>query len=212
MGGVTNLGPYLPPKLVPPSSDQPIVHTSSGWQRLFARTGELEFDHGLHIRDNVLLWTTGERLTRKFTFPFPVDDAHMLDFPNSESTGEPLSILNMEIIWSIPVSHLCVLHRDELMLRVYETSTGQDFHSPMPCRVSSLWPTPYGILIQRDVVNRRSLFVEDSMNQSFSAGQVCISFIFLQIELKISHNSHNIHQKYGNIVRHNKSSEFVERF
>ncbi|PRP74605.1 putative anaphase-promoting complex subunit, partial [Planoprotostelium fungivorum] len=158
MRGLTVLNPFRPPKPVNKSSsetDDVTLRTPTHWHHLFSRDGEHDFDHGFYVRENTLFWTTGERLTRQFTFPYNADEAHMATFPHTNEKA----------------SHLCVLHRDELLLSIYDTSSGQDFYSSTPTRVSSLWPTPFGLLVQRDVNNHRSLFSHSDMDQSFSRAQ-----------------------------------------
>ncbi|KAJ6768158.1 hypothetical protein OIU74_021929 [Salix koriyanagi] len=84
-------------------------------------------DHELFIRGNKILWSTGARVFKRFTLPSPVIMAcwcHLGDL------SEAL---------------LCILLTDSLT--IYNIS-GEVVSIPLPCTITSIWPLPFGLLLQ----------------------------------------------------------------
>ncbi|XP_030534487.1 anaphase-promoting complex subunit 1 isoform X4 [Rhodamnia argentea] len=85
-------------------------------------------DHEIFIRGNRIIWTTGSRVYKRFTVASPVITAcwcHLGDM------GEAL---------------LCVLQADSLT--VYNAS-GEVVTIPLPQSISSIWPLPFGLLLEQ---------------------------------------------------------------
>lgn len=84
-------------------------------------------DHELFIRGNKIIWSTGARVFKRFTLPSPVIMAcwcHLGDL------SEAL---------------LCILLTDSLT--IYNIS-GEVVSIPLPCTITSIWPLPFGLLLQ----------------------------------------------------------------
>lgn len=84
-------------------------------------------DHELFIRGNKIIWSTGARVFKRFTLPSPVIMAcwcHLGDL------SEAL---------------LCILLTDSLT--IYNIS-GEVVSIPIPCTITSIWPLPFGLLLQ----------------------------------------------------------------
>ncbi|CAK9173534.1 unnamed protein product [Ilex paraguariensis] len=87
-------------------------------------------DHELFIRGNRIIWSTGSRVHKRFTLSSSVIMAcwcHMGDM------SEAL---------------LCVLQSD--CLTIYNTA-GEVVSIPLPHTVTSIWPLPFGLLLQQAV-------------------------------------------------------------
>ncbi|KAJ9175912.1 hypothetical protein P3X46_014412 [Hevea brasiliensis] len=84
-------------------------------------------DHELFIRGNRIIWSTGSRVFKRFTSPSPVIMAcwcHVGDMSDA---------------------FLCILLSDSLT--VYNIS-GEVVSIPLPCAITSIWPLPFGLLLQ----------------------------------------------------------------
>ncbi|KAF7837563.1 Anaphase-promoting complex subunit 1 [Senna tora] len=87
-------------------------------------------DHELFIRGNRIIWSTGSRVFKRFTLRSPVV---MVCWSCLGHTSEAL---------------LCILQID--CLTIYNTS-GEVVSLPLPCTISSIWPLPFGLLLQQEV-------------------------------------------------------------
>ncbi|KAF7806554.1 myosin-6-like isoform X2 [Senna tora] len=87
-------------------------------------------DHELFIRGNRIIWSTGSRVFKRFTLRSPVV---MVCWSSLGHTSEAL---------------LCILQID--CLTIYNTS-GEVVSLPLPCTISSIWPLPFGLLLQQEV-------------------------------------------------------------
>ncbi|CAN0909752.1 Anaphase-promoting complex subunit 1 [Linum grandiflorum] len=84
-------------------------------------------DHELFIRGNKILWSTGARVFKRFTLPSAVIMACWCRMGEASEAC------------------LCILHADTLT--VYSIS-GEVVYVPLPCAIASIWPLPYGLLLQ----------------------------------------------------------------
>eukprot|EP00257_Ricinus_communis_P020956 XP_015580327.1 anaphase-promoting complex subunit 1 [Ricinus communis] len=84
-------------------------------------------DHELFIRGNRIIWSTGSRVFKRFTSPSPVKMACWCHL------GEMSEAL------------LCILQIDSLT--IYNIS-GEVVSIPLPCTITSIWPLPFGLLLQ----------------------------------------------------------------
>lgn len=84
-------------------------------------------DHELFIRGNRIIWTTGARVFKRFTLPSQV----------------------ITVCWchigDISEALLCVLQIESLT--IYNTS-GEVVSIPLPRTITSIWPLPFGLLLQ----------------------------------------------------------------
>ncbi|KAL0709198.1 hypothetical protein Bca4012_016176 [Brassica carinata] len=85
-------------------------------------------EHELFIRDNHIIWTSGSRVLKRFTLSSPI----------------------IKACWSHlgrgPEAYLCVLQIG--CLTVYSTS-GEVVSVPLSRTVISIWPLPFGLLLQQ---------------------------------------------------------------
>ncbi|XP_059457851.1 anaphase-promoting complex subunit 1 [Corylus avellana] len=85
-------------------------------------------DHELFIRGNRIIWTTGARVFKRFTLPSTV----------------------IKVCWcrlgNMAEALLCVLQIDSLT--IYNTS-GEVVSIPLPRTITSIWPLPFGLLLQQ---------------------------------------------------------------
>ncbi|KAJ0235224.1 Anaphase-promoting complex subunit 1 [Hirschfeldia incana] len=85
-------------------------------------------EHELFIRDNIIIWTSGSRVLKRFTLSSPI----------------------IKACWSHlgrgPEAFLCVLQIG--CLTVYSTS-GEVVSVPLSRTVISVWPLPFGLLLQQ---------------------------------------------------------------
>ncbi|XP_052185110.1 anaphase-promoting complex subunit 1 [Diospyros lotus] len=92
-------------------------------------SGELRGDHELFIRGNRIIWTTGSRVYKRFTSPSPVIMACWSRLGNM-----------CEAV-------LCVLQIDSLT--IYNVS-GVVVSVPLPRTITSIWPLPFGLLLEQE--------------------------------------------------------------
>ncbi|XVF84048.1 hypothetical protein PTKIN_Ptkin16aG0543300 [Pterospermum kingtungense] len=85
-------------------------------------------DHELFIRGNRIIWSVGSRVFKRFTLPSPVIKACWCRM------GDLSEAL------------LCVLERDSLT--IYNIS-GEVVSIPLSCSTISIWPLPFGLLLQQ---------------------------------------------------------------
>ncbi|XP_020086066.1 anaphase-promoting complex subunit 1 isoform X1 [Ananas comosus] len=85
-------------------------------------------DHELFVRGNRLIWSTGSRVYKRYTSPNTVTMACWCHMD------------------AIPDALLCVLQVDTLSL--YNAS-GEVVSIPLPYAVASIWPLPFGLLLQK---------------------------------------------------------------
>ncbi|GKU92137.1 hypothetical protein SLEP1_g5905 [Rubroshorea leprosula] len=85
-------------------------------------------DHELFIRGNRIIWSTGSRVFKRFTLPSPVIKACWC---RMSDMSEAL---------------LCVLQIDSLT--IYKTS-GEVVPVPISRTITSIWPLPFGLLLQQ---------------------------------------------------------------
>ncbi|XP_047149623.1 anaphase-promoting complex subunit 1 [Vigna umbellata] len=87
-------------------------------------------DHELFIRGNRITWSTGARVFKRFTLPSDI----------------------VKVCWCrlnhIAEALLCILQSDRLT--IYNTS-GEVVSLPLPRTITSIWPLPFGLLLQQDV-------------------------------------------------------------
>ncbi|ESW13748.1 hypothetical protein PHAVU_008G222900 [Phaseolus vulgaris] len=87
-------------------------------------------DHELFIRGNRIIWSTGARVFKRFTLPSDI----------------------VKVCWCrlshIAEALLCILQIDRLT--IYNTS-GEVVSLPLPRTITSIWPLPFGLLLQQDV-------------------------------------------------------------
>ncbi|RDY02269.1 Anaphase-promoting complex subunit 1, partial [Mucuna pruriens] len=87
-------------------------------------------DHELFIRGNRIIWSTGARVFKRFTLR---SDVVKVCWCRLGHTAEAL---------------LCILQID--CLTIYNTS-GEVVSLPLPRMVTSIWPLPFGLLLQQEV-------------------------------------------------------------
>ncbi|KAK4273718.1 hypothetical protein QN277_017057 [Acacia crassicarpa] len=87
-------------------------------------------DHELFIRGNRIIWSTGSRVFKRFTLRSPVV---MVCWCHLGPAAEAL---------------LCILQID--CLTIYNT-LGEVVSLPLPHTISSIWPLPFGLLLQQEV-------------------------------------------------------------
>ncbi|WMV33812.1 hypothetical protein MTR67_027197 [Solanum verrucosum] len=85
-------------------------------------------DHELFIRGNKIIWSIGSRVYKRFTSPSTVIKACWCRMGNTSDTV------------------LCILQSDSLS--IYDTS-GEVTSVPLPRSITSIWPLPYGLLLQQ---------------------------------------------------------------
>ncbi|XP_058110276.1 anaphase-promoting complex subunit 1 isoform X2 [Magnolia sinica] len=95
-------------------------------------------DHELFIRGNRMIWSTGSRVHRRYT---SCSSIIMACWCRMDSISEPL---------------LCVLQIDTLT--VYNTS-GEVICIPLPHPIASIWPLPFGLLLQRATDGTRPAYL-----------------------------------------------------
>ncbi|GAV64914.1 Apc1 domain-containing protein [Cephalotus follicularis] len=86
--------------------------------------------HELFIRGNRIIWSTGSRVFKRFTLPSPIVKACWCRFGDKSE------------------AFLCVLQTDSLT--IYNIS-GEVVSLPLPHTVTSIWPFPFGLLLQQAV-------------------------------------------------------------
>ncbi|KAL2665396.1 hypothetical protein AAZX31_02G241900 [Glycine max] len=87
-------------------------------------------DHELFIRGNRIIWSTGARVFKRFTLS---SDIVKVCWCRLGYTAEAL---------------LCILQND--CLTIYNTS-GEVVSLPFPHTITSIWPLPFGLLLQQEV-------------------------------------------------------------
>ncbi|XP_027331009.1 anaphase-promoting complex subunit 1 isoform X2 [Abrus precatorius] len=87
-------------------------------------------DHELFIRGNRIIWSTGARVFKRFTLRSPIVKVCWCRLGH---TAEAL---------------LCILQID--CLTIYNTS-GEVVSLPLPRTITSIWPLPFGLLLQQGV-------------------------------------------------------------
>ncbi|KAK7320591.1 hypothetical protein VNO77_30211 [Canavalia gladiata] len=87
-------------------------------------------DHELFIRGNRIIWSTGARVFKRFTLRSPIVKVCWCCLGH---TAEAL---------------LCILQID--CLTIYNTS-GEVVSLPLPRTIRSIWPLPFGLLLQQEV-------------------------------------------------------------
>lgn len=85
-------------------------------------------EHELFIRGKHLLWSSGPQVFKRFSAPSTIIKACWCHL---ESISEPL---------------LCVLHLDSLTAY---TPSGEMVSIPVPPATASIWPVPFGLLLQK---------------------------------------------------------------
>ncbi|XP_015079876.1 anaphase-promoting complex subunit 1 isoform X2 [Solanum pennellii] len=85
-------------------------------------------DHELFIRGNKIIWSIGSRVYKRFTSPSTVIKACWCRMGDTSDTV------------------LCILQSDSLS--IYDTS-GEVTSVPLPRSITSIWPLPYGLLLQQ---------------------------------------------------------------
>ncbi|XP_047093985.1 anaphase-promoting complex subunit 1 isoform X1 [Lolium rigidum] len=93
-----------------------------------ASSSRADGDHELFIRGNQIIWSTGSRVHKRYTSPNTVI---MACWCRMEAIRDAL---------------LCVLQVDTLSM--YNV-TGEVVSIPLPYAVSSIWPLPFGLLLQK---------------------------------------------------------------
>ncbi|KAG8651462.1 hypothetical protein MANES_07G131200v8 [Manihot esculenta] len=83
-------------------------------------------DHELFIRGNKIIWSTGSRVFKRFTSPSPVITACWCH------------------VGDVSEAVLCILQSDSLT--IYNISG--EVSIPLPCTITSIWPLPFGLLLQ----------------------------------------------------------------
>ncbi|XAR71917.1 hypothetical protein NMG60_11018371 [Bertholletia excelsa] len=109
-------------------------------------------DHELFIRRNRIIWTTGSRVYKRFSLPSQVI---MACWSRLGNMSEAL---------------LCVLQTDSLT--VYNTS-GEVVSVPLPRTITSIWPLPFGLLLQQAAEGSSSTYAPfSSFSPSLSSRDV----------------------------------------
>ncbi|KAH6824303.1 E3 ubiquitin ligase, partial [Perilla frutescens var. hirtella] len=100
-------------------------------------------DHELFVRGNRIIWSAGTRVYKRFTLPSKV----------------------IKVCWSrmsdMSEALLCVLQVDRLT--IYGIA-GEVVSVPLPYAVTSIWPLPFGLLLQR--ASEGSLLTNISLSSS----------------------------------------------
>ncbi|XP_061646236.1 anaphase-promoting complex subunit 1 [Phyllopteryx taeniolatus] len=108
-----------------------------------AQEQDVDFEEELYTARNVVVWTQGSRaqscnVYKAFTVDSPVEQALWCDFavPQGKKDDEK-------------VEHtVCIVQNGCVNIH---TVTGKDFLSPLPFQVSKVWPTKFGLLLERKI-------------------------------------------------------------
>ncbi|KAL0359162.1 UNVERIFIED_CONTAM: Anaphase-promoting complex subunit [Sesamum angustifolium] len=96
-------------------------------------------DHELFIRGNRIIWSTGLRVYKRFTLPSKVI-----------KVGNKAHVKMLQVCWcrmgDMSEALLCVLQVDRLT--IYGIA-GEVVSVPLPHAIASIWPLPFGLLLQR---------------------------------------------------------------
>ncbi|XP_077585962.1 anaphase-promoting complex subunit 1 isoform X1 [Stigmatopora nigra] len=104
---------------------------------------DVEVEEELYVAGNVVVWTRGSRgqssnVYKAFTVDSPVEQALWCDFPVLPSKKDDDTVERT----------VCIVQNGCINIH---TVTGKDFLSPLPFQVSKVWPTKFGLLLQRKI-------------------------------------------------------------
>nr|XP_061821876.1 anaphase-promoting complex subunit 1 [Nerophis lumbriciformis] len=104
---------------------------------------DVEFEEELYAAGNVVVWSQGSRtqgsnVYKAFTVDGPVEQALWCNFAVPQSKNDEEKVEHTVCI----VQNGCVnIH----------SVTGKDFLSPLPIQVSKVWPTKFGLMLERKI-------------------------------------------------------------
>ncbi|XP_054654988.1 anaphase-promoting complex subunit 1 isoform X1 [Dunckerocampus dactyliophorus] len=104
---------------------------------------DVEFEEELYAAGNVVVWSQGSgtqssNVYKAFTVDSPVEQALWCDFAVPQNKNEKEKVEHTVCI----VQNGCVnIH----------SVTGKDFLSPLPFQVSKVWPTKFGLMLERKI-------------------------------------------------------------
>ena len=112
----------------------------------YALSGEEE----VWWRKNSLVWSSGRKICKTFTLPSTIVSSVFCDlFVLTETSGDSRSVCSehQKATKEKKERHLCALYSDGLYLYSIEHGTTQSV--VLPCKMSSIWPSPFGLLLER---------------------------------------------------------------
>ncbi|KAL0964539.1 hypothetical protein UPYG_G00325360 [Umbra pygmaea] len=103
---------------------------------------QMEYEEELFSAGNMVIWSRGSTsqasyVYKAFTVDSPVQQALWCNFGIPQKTKDEQDVMEQTVC--IVQSHCVNVH----------SSTGKDFISPLPFQVSKLWPTKFGLLLER---------------------------------------------------------------
>uniref|UniRef100_A0A673WIX6 Anaphase-promoting complex subunit 1 n=1 Tax=Salmo trutta TaxID=8032 RepID=A0A673WIX6_SALTR len=103
---------------------------------------EMEYDEELYAAGNMVIWSKGSKsqashVYKAFTVDSPVQQALWCNFGIPQKKKDEQEILEQTV---------CIVQSS--CVNVHSV-TGKDFISPLPFQVSNLWPTKFGLLLER---------------------------------------------------------------
>ncbi|XP_036816071.1 anaphase-promoting complex subunit 1 isoform X1 [Oncorhynchus mykiss] len=103
---------------------------------------EMEYDEELYAAGNMVIWSKGSKsqashVYKAFTVDSPVQQALWCNFGFPQKKKDEQEILEKTV---------CIVQSS--CVNVHSV-TGKDFISPLPFQVSNLWPTKFGLLLER---------------------------------------------------------------
>ncbi|XP_023863200.1 anaphase-promoting complex subunit 1 isoform X2 [Salvelinus sp. IW2-2015] len=103
---------------------------------------EMEYDEELYAAGNMVIWSKGSKsqashVYKAFTVDSPVQQALWCNFGIPQNKKDEQEILEQTV---------CIVQSS--CVNVHSV-TGKDFISPLPFQVSNLWPTKFGLLLER---------------------------------------------------------------
>uniref|UniRef100_A0A8C8G0I9 Anaphase-promoting complex subunit 1 n=1 Tax=Oncorhynchus tshawytscha TaxID=74940 RepID=A0A8C8G0I9_ONCTS len=103
---------------------------------------EMEYDEELYAAGNMVIWSKGSKsqashVYKAFTVDSPVQQALWCNFGIPQKKKDEKEILEKTV---------CIVQSS--CVNVHSV-TGKDFISPLPFQVSNLWPTKFGLLLER---------------------------------------------------------------
>ncbi|XP_047316183.1 anaphase-promoting complex subunit 1 [Impatiens glandulifera] len=107
-------------------------------------------DHEISVRGNQIIWATGSQVYKRFTLPSPV----------------------IKVCWcmlsSVSEAFLCVLQSDSLTIYGIE---GEVAAVSLPRTVTSIWPLPFGLLLQNGTKCNPSAYAPFSSSSPSSSSR-----------------------------------------
>ncbi|XP_028976286.1 anaphase-promoting complex subunit 1 isoform X3 [Esox lucius] len=107
-----------------------------------ADSDEVEYEEELYAAGNMVIWSRGStsqasHVYKAFTVDSPVQQALWCNFGIPQKNKDEKEIMEQTV---------CIVQSSCVNVH---SSTGKDFISPLPFQVSKLWPTKFGLLLER---------------------------------------------------------------